>query len=90
VRFPKEGMAGVMLVPSLMPFLSLVLSVRLNRWLNTIFGVVYSLIMMVAFTSGWHFYVMFGLIEITLTLLVVYYAWTWPNELTATSEKQPG
>ena len=27
------GMAGVMIVPSLMPFLSLVLPVRLNRWL---------------------------------------------------------
>ena len=34
------GMAGVMVVPSLMPFLSLVLPVRLNRWLNIIFGVV--------------------------------------------------
>jgi hypothetical protein len=30
------GMAGVMLFPSLVPFLSLVVSVRLNRWLNTI------------------------------------------------------
>jgi hypothetical protein len=63
-----------------MPFLSLVLPVRLNRWLNIIFGVVYSLIMIVAFKSGWHFYIMFGLIEITLTLLIVWYAWTWPKE----------
>ena len=30
------GMAGVMIVPGLMPFLSLVLPVRLNRWLNII------------------------------------------------------
>jgi len=30
------GMAGAMIVPSLMPFLSLVLPVRLNRWLNII------------------------------------------------------
>jgi hypothetical protein len=30
------GMAGMMVVPSLMPFLSLVLPVRLNRWLNII------------------------------------------------------
>jgi hypothetical protein len=36
------GMAGVMIVPSLMPFLSLVLPVRLNRWLNIIFGGIYS------------------------------------------------
>ena len=74
------GMAGVMVVPSLMPYLSLVLPVRLNRWLNIIFGVVYSLIMIVAFKSGWYFYIIFGLIEITLTLLIVRYAWTWPRE----------
>ena len=74
------GMAGVMVVPSLMPFLSLVLPVGLNRWLNIVFGVVYSLIMIVAFKSGWHFYIMFGLIEITLTLLIVWYAWNWPKE----------
>src|SRR5580704_13609974 len=35
------GMAGVMVVPSLMPFLSLLLPVRVNRLLNTIFGVAY-------------------------------------------------
>ena len=36
------GMAGVMIVPSLMPFLSIALPVRPNRWLNIILGVVYS------------------------------------------------
>src|SRR4029077_3366030 len=76
------GMACVMVVPSLMPFLSLVLPVRLNRWLNIIFGVVYSLIMLVAFKSGWYFYILFGVIEITLTLVIAWYAWTWPKEAT--------
>ena len=74
------GMAGVMVVPGLMPFLSLVLPVRLNRWLNIIFGVIYSLVMLVAFKSGWYFYILFGVIEITLTLLIVWYAWTWPKQ----------
>ena len=74
------GMAGVMVVPVLMPFLSLVLPMRLNRWLNIIFGVIYSLVMLVAFKSGWYFYILFGVIEITLTLLIVWYAWTWPKE----------
>jgi hypothetical protein len=76
------GMAGMMVVPSLMPFLSLVLPVRLNRWLNIIFGVVYSLIMIIAFWSGWYFYILFGVIEIILTLLIVWYAWTWSKEAT--------
>ena len=74
------GMAGVMVVPCLMPFLSLVLPARLNRWLNIIFGLIYSLIMVVAANSSWYFYVLFGVIEIVLTLLIVWYAWTWPKE----------
>lgn len=74
------GMAGVMVVPGLMPFLSLVLPVRPNRWLNIIFGVIYSLIMVVAFKSSWYFYILFGVIEIILTVLIVWYAWTWPKE----------
>ena len=72
-----------MIVPSLMPFLALVLPVRLNRWLNIIFGVVYSLIMIaviVAFKLGWYFFIMYGVIEVILTLLIVWYAWNWPKE----------
>jgi hypothetical protein len=74
------GMAGVMIVPSLMPFLSLVLPVRFNRRLNIFFGVAYSLIMIIAFASRWYFYIMFGSVEIMLTLFIVWYAWTWPKE----------
>ena len=74
------GMGSAMVVPGLMPFLSLVLPARVNRWLNIIFGAVYSVIMILAIKSGWHFYILFGLIEITLTLLIVWYAWTWPTQ----------
>jgi len=75
-------MAGVMIVPCLMPFLSIVLPLRLSRWLNIIFGVVYTLVIVAVVTvaTGWYFYTVFGLIEIILSLLVVWYAWTWPKE----------
>jgi hypothetical protein len=76
------GMAAVMVIPSLMPFLSLVLPVAVNRWMNIVFGAVYSVIMMVVIRGGWHYYILFGLIEITLTLLIVWYAWTWPKHPT--------
>jgi Family of unknown function (DUF6326) len=76
------GMAAVMVIPSLMPFLSLVLPAGVNRWANILFGAVYTLIMILAIRGGWHFYVSFGLIEITLTLLIVWYAWTWPKQST--------
>ena len=77
------GGASVMIIPSLMPFFALVLPVRLNRWLNIIFGVVYSLIMLaviVASKAGWYFYTMYAVIEIILTLLIVWSAWTWPKQ----------
>src|SRR5215469_16732657 len=75
-------MASVMIVPCLMPLLSVVLPVSLSRWLNIIFGVVYTLVIVavVAVARGWYFYTMFGLIEIILSLLVVWYAWTWPKD----------
>ena len=76
------GMAAVMIIPSLMPFLSLVLPAGANRWMNIVFGAVYSVIMMLVIKGGWHYYVLFGLIEITLTVLIIWYAWTWPKQPT--------
>src|SRR6516162_1638354 len=76
------GMSCVMVVPCLMPFLSVVLPVRLSRWVNILFGVVYTLVMVavVALARGWYFYTIYGLIEIILSLLVLWYAWTWPKK----------
>jgi len=76
------GMSCVMVVPCLMPFLSVVLPVRLSRWVNILFGMVHTLVIVavVALARGWYFYNMYGVIEIILSLLVVWYAWTWPKE----------
>jgi len=74
------GMAAVMVIPSLMPFLSLVLPTGVNRWVNIVFGVVYTVIMILVIRGGWHYYVFYGLIEISLTVLIVWYAWTWPKQ----------
>jgi hypothetical protein len=76
------GMSAVMIIPSLMPFLTLVLPAGLNRWVNIVFGAIYSVIMIVVIRGGWHYYVVYGLIEITLTVLIVWYAWTWPKQST--------
>ncbi len=77
------SMSAVMAIPSLMGFLSLVLRPMLNRWLNIIFGVVYTVIMILAIQRSWHFYIFFGLIEIALTSLIVWYASTWPKHTAA-------
>ena len=74
------GMSAVMVIPSLMPFLSLILPAGVNRWANIVFGTLYTVTMILAIRGGWHFYVFFGVIEIILTLLIVFYAWTWPKQ----------
>ena len=76
------GMSAIMIIPGLMPFLSLVTPAWVSRWLNLIGGALYTLVMVAAIQGGWHFYVLYGLIEIILTVLIVWYAWTWPRQAT--------
>lgn len=73
------GTSVMMAIPSLMVFLSLVLAPRLNRGLNIAFGILYSLIILVTMWQ-WYFSMFYGVLEITLTGLVVWYAWFWPRE----------
>ncbi|MEG9434055.1 DUF6326 family protein [Terriglobus sp. ADX1] len=75
------GMSTLMAIPSLMIALSLLLPATANRWLNIVLGVLYSVIMLLAIQGSWHFYVLFGLIEIALTVAIVWYAWIWPKRL---------
>jgi len=74
------GMSAIMIVPSLMPFLSLILPARVNRWVNLVVGALYTAIMVLAIRGEWHFYILYGLIEIVLTALIVWYAWSWPKQ----------
>ena len=70
--------SAMMAIPSLMIFLSTVLPPRPNRLLNILVGTVYTGIIGLTMWSGAHF-IFYGVIEITLTLLVIYYAVTWPR-----------
>lgn len=66
-------------VPGVMVFLSLVLPPRLDRWLNIVLGAFYTVIMLITMPGAWDFYILMGLIEIVLTVLIIWYAWTWPK-----------
>lgn len=74
------GMSALLAIPALMVFLSLVLPPRMNRWMNIVLGAVYTVVMVLAIQGAWHFYVFYGLLEITLTSLIVWFAWTWPKQ----------
>ena len=74
------GTSIMLAVPSLMIFLSVALKAAWARWLNVIFGVTYTAIeLAVASGSGWTFYVSMSLVEVVLTVLIVWIAWKWPR-----------
>ena len=72
------GASLMLAIPSLMIFLSVSLPPVFNRWLNIVAGVAYTAIILKTMW-GWMFYVFYGVIEISLTSLVVWYAWRWPK-----------
>jgi hypothetical protein len=67
----------IVIVPALMVFVTLVLPARIGRWANLVLGVVY-----IAISAGnligesWAYYLLFGALEVVVTVLIVRYAWT--------------
>jgi hypothetical protein len=69
--------SAMMAIPSLMIALSTILPAGPNRVLNIIFGAIYTGIIGLTMWSGAHF-IFYGVIEIALTLMIIFTAWTWP------------
>jgi hypothetical protein len=73
------GAALLLALPGLMVFLSLVMPPPLCRWLNIALGAFYTVVMLLTMPGAWWFYIVLGLIEVALSLLIVAYAWRWPR-----------
>jgi hypothetical protein len=75
----------LMVIPSLMIFLSIVMKPVLNKWLNILFGLIYTVIMFLIALSSlapwWSFYVFLAVVEMGLTMSIVIYAWKWPKRM---------
>ena len=70
----------VVIIPALMVFLSLTLKPSVNRWTNITLGVLFTFVNISNLIGEtWVYYLLFGALEIVLTLLIVRYAWTWPQ-----------
>lgn len=68
----------LMLVPTLMVFLSLVLRAKVNRWVNIIVAFGYILVSIGNIIGEtWAFYIFGSVIEIVLLALIIGYAWKW-------------
>jgi len=62
-----------------MIFLSIALKAKVSRYLNIIVGSIYTVLIMFTASRNWAFMQMYGVVEVVLTGLVVWYAWTWPK-----------
>lgn len=68
----------LMMIPAAMVFLSLTLKPAVNRWANIILGVLYTLVNISNLIGEtWAYYILFGIVEIVITLLIVRSAWKW-------------
>jgi hypothetical protein len=69
------------IIPALMIFLSVALEAKVNRWTNIILATVYIPYMLFNLVGeAWvHMYVA-AAVEVALLLLIISYAWKWPNQ----------
>lgn len=82
------GAAILMETAMVMVPLSLLLPYKANRWANIIVGVIHTtavLVSMFVGTAPELYYIFFGTIEIATTLLIIWFAWRWPNPEKSTS-----
>jgi cbb3-type cytochrome oxidase subunit 3 len=68
----------LMIIPAVMVFLSLTLKPKADRWANLILGVLYTLVNISnQIGEPWMYYIAYGVVELAVTLLIVWYAWKW-------------
>ncbi len=70
---------SIMFVPSLMISLSVSLPALISRWLNVVFGLAYTAIEALTLPNSALFYRIVVVLEIALTVLIVWYAVRWPR-----------
>ena len=68
----------LMIIPAVMVFLSITLKPSVNRWTNISLGILYTLVNISNLIGeSWAYYILFGIVEILITLLIVRSAWRW-------------
>jgi hypothetical protein len=71
----------LMIIPALMVFLSLMLNAKANRRVNILFGALYTLVNISNLIGEtWIYYLLFGAVEIVVTMLIIWHAWKWPKQ----------
>lgn len=71
----------ITIIPAFMIFLSIILSAKVNRWLNIILGILHLVIGVVNLIGAtWAYYIFYGISLVVIAILIVVYAWRWPKQ----------
>ena len=77
----------ILIVPALMIFLSVFLKPAINRWVNIIVAILWSLMSILIIASGisgiggWYtFYLLYQFVEVFVFILIIWQAWSWPRQ----------
>lgn len=81
----KLFLASLMLaIPALMISLTILLKPKVVRWLNVIFGIFFTLVVLLVATTSFYtwyaFYVFYAIMEALVTLSIVWLAFKWPKQ----------
>lgn len=78
--YDEQGVALIsllMLFPAIMPAISLIAPHSAAKWTNFVFGLAYSAILALTMPGAPLFYLIYGVLEIALTLSIALIAWRW-------------
>jgi uncharacterized membrane protein len=71
----------LMVIPAVMIFLSLILKPTVNHWTNIVVGGLYLMVSIQNIIGEtWAYYIFYGIIEALLLVLMIWYAWKWPEQ----------
>ncbi len=78
------GATLLLAIPAVMVFLSVFLKPKINRILNMVLGLVFTVIMLsiasTSFTPWRAFYAFLAFVESAITVLIVFSAWNWERQ----------
>ena len=76
------GSAVLMSIPTIMIFLYLILSPKINRYANMILGIAHIGLAITTMLTpeAWAYYLFDSAVEIVLLSLIVWYVWKWPKQ----------
>jgi Family of unknown function (DUF6326) len=71
----------IVIIPTGMIILSLHLSATVNRPLNLVMAILYTLVNVSNLVGeGWAYYFLFGIAEVAITVHIFFTAWRWPTK----------